>query len=147
MAEECRKEFLDLKNEVNVTMRSPSLMWFQGELVMTFRVRVSPFGKGRHYCGGFACNHIYLRHYNEHLNPVKQRQIITLRIPIETIHQERSGPHDSRLFQINNSMYSLFATGYKTGWLSAVWDYDKQKLFIPGVEKQLHHEGVIREKN
>ena len=118
IVEECRKEFLDLKNEVNITLRSPSLMWFKGELVVSLRMRLYPFGHGAHNCGGFSCNHIYLRHYDEYLNPIKERKIITLRTPIETRHQERSGPHDPRLFSVNNSLYSLFATGYNQGWLS-----------------------------
>ena len=148
IVEECRKEFLDLKNEVNITLRSPSLMWFKGELVVSLRMRLYPFGRGAHNCGGFSCNHIYLRHYDEYLNPIKERKIITLRTPIETRHQERSGPHDPRLFSVNNSLYSLFATGYNQGWLSGIWDHGRQKLFIPGVETQLHHDkGAIHEKN
>ena len=153
LTEECRKEFFDLNNNLEVMLRSPSLMWFKGDLIMTLRIRISSLsdrfpGKFPRDCFGLPCNHIYLRRYNCYLNPVGPKDIITLRAPIEDNHKERTGPHDPRLFQINNTMYSLFATGYYFSWISGIWDYKKQRHYIPEFQKYLYLKGeTIFEKN
>ena len=69
------------------------------------------------------------------MKEIGQREIITLRTPITGRQIERTGPHEPRLFQLNNSMYSIFSTGTQYGWISGVWDYQNQRHFFPEFQK------------
>ena len=147
-AEEAAKDFMDLGNNLAILLKSPSLMWFKDELVVSLRLRLSRKQHGV-LCWGFRCNHIYLKRFDNKLKQTGQRELITPKtaITIKT-NKQKTGPHDARLFQINNTMYSLFATGHRDGWILVIWDHQKQRHFIPEFQKDLLHNGVtVSEKN
>ena len=156
LEEDCRKDFVDLNNNVKIMLKSPSFMWFKGNLVVTLRVEILKVPSTDADCYGHMCEHLYVRKYDKYLKPIGNRDIITMRIPYE--RTKRSGPDDSRLFQINNSMFSLFAAGYavydpsgqketQTHLVAGIWDYQKQKHFIPDFQKKLMQDSVAMEKN
>ena len=143
--------FMNIEENVRAYVKSPALMWYKDELILTFRIRLRSgrrsYDRKREHCFGYRCNHIYMRRYDRYLNPIGEGELITINTPLGP-HLERNGPHDARLFQINGNMYSLFATGYIDSWISGIWDYQKRTHFIPDFQKKLIRERqTIFEKN
>ena len=139
------KAFMEFRENLHFILQSPSFIWLNDKLVMTLRLMFQyPTWRG---CFKFSCNHIVFGYYDEFLNPIGQKELITLRTPMVT-DQVKSGPHDGKLFQINGALYSLFATGYRDSWISSIWDYNKQQFFIPELQKTLlEKKPAIFEKN
>ena len=146
--QEAVKDFIELSGKMTMMLKSPSLMWYNGELIVTLRLRLTKLKNANKLCWGFRCNHIYLRRFDNRFNQIGQRDIITIRTPIAERRHERTGPHEPRLIQINGSMYSVFATGTTYGWISGIWDYQKQRHFVPDFQELLiKKNGQISEKN
>ena len=143
---------MNLYEDVGAFIKSPSLIWHNDKLIITFRIRlkmssVTFNGKVEHWCQGYRCNHIYMKKFDRYLNPIGEGELTTIKTP-QGPFASRNGPHDARLFQINGRAYSLFATGYLNGWISGIWDYQKRTHFIPEFQKQLIQNGhTIFEKN
>ena len=99
LAEECREDFMDFQHNITFLLNSPSLMWFQEELVVTLRLRLNPVPRvNPHYYWGYRGQHLYVRTFDKHLNPTGRRRVITFRTPeVPKHHRHRTGPHDARL--------------------------------------------------
>ena len=151
--EECRQDFVDLENKINVILKSPSLLWHQGDLHVALKVEVYRPPGSRLGCYGYMCNHLYVMRFDKYLNRIGRREMIQMKLPYK--HRDRSGPDDSRIFQMNGSLYIMFAAGYAaynvnstvTHLISGIWDYQNQKPFFPDFERELVKSGVVMEKN
>ena len=143
-----RTTFLEPDNNFNFSFSSPSFLWVDNKLALTIRLKFhSKVFKG---CYNYLCNHIHFGYYDEYLRPIGQPDIITLRTPYipSGRAQIRMGPHDGKLLQLNNSLYSLFATGSGESWISSIWDFQRQQFFTPRFEKLLMDtKRIISEKN
>ena len=152
LVENMQKEFIDFNNNIKVRLKAPSLMWFEGHLVLTLRIHIVRRPGSWADCYGLPCCFIYYRKYDIYLNPIGPREIITVLSPFEM--KRRSGVDDTRLFQMNGSLYSVFATGYAaynakstvTHLISGIWDHQLRKHFIPDFQKELLSKKTL-EKN
>ena len=146
-------KFMNIYEDVGAYIKSPSLMWHNGDLIMSFRIRLKSGHVANNgiikYCWGYTCNYNYMRRYDRYLNPIGEGELTVINLPQGmATFLNRNGPHDARLFNTDGQAYSLFATGYLNGWISGIWDYQKQTHFIPEFQKQLIRSGCTTfEKN
>ena len=143
--DECHKHFIDLNNLVTIFVKSPSMQWFNGDLMVSFKFDVKPRTGTRNDCFGFLCGHLYTNKFDRYLNPIGQREIFSIQSPIHPKARDRSGVDDARMFQINNSLYNVLPVGYtsyklskpQTHLISGIFDYQQRKYFIPEFIKQM----------
>ena len=135
IARDAEGSFINIHENISFFLNSPSLLWFNNELIVTLRLRLKMDGtNGR--CLGYSCNYMTLGHFDKFLNPVGRQEIVSLQLPLIN-NRAYTGPHDARLFQMNNSLFTLFATGYNTSLISTVWDFQKRRHFIPDFQRAL----------
>ena len=144
-------KFMNIYEDVGAFIKSPSLMWHNDELIISFGIRLKkgyvPNNGIIKHCWGYTCNYNYMKKFDRYLNPIGAGILTNINAP-QGLSTDKNGPHDARLFRINDQVYSLFITGYLNGWISGIWDYQKRTHFIPEFQKQLIRNGRITfEKN
>ena len=149
--DDVRKTFLEIDNKFRFSFSSPSFLWYENKMALTLRLKLhSGYFHGQ-MCHNFMCNQIHFGYYDEYLRPIGQPDIITLRTPyIPSGHgQIKMGPHDGKLFQMNGSLYILFATGIGENFISSIWDFQRQQFFTPYFMKRImkRSNDVVMEKN
>ena len=140
---QCHEHFIDFNNQIKIMLQSPSLIFLQGELMVTLRVKIRQREKTNGDCFGLSCNHMYLNKFDKYLNPIGQKEIISIQSPF--LFDRRSGSDDSRLFQLNDSAYSIFPVAYATyppltenfHLITTIWDFRNNKYFVPEFQKQM----------